>query len=207
MANTNPHALIVPAPAPAATGAASNTVAATATAPLREIKDPVPIANPWFWVWVVAFALLVAAFVYWFTHRKKAPRIDPALLIPPHRRAKERLRAATELLSDPYAFCSLVSDVTRVYLEERFNVRAPERTTEEFLEEQRNSPLLSASQKALLGDFLTQCDLVKFARHEPTEPELRALLDAALRLIEETQEVAPIQPLNPPAAPTPVETA
>jgi hypothetical protein len=30
---------------------------------------------------------------------------------------------------------------------------------------------------------------VKFARHEPTEPELRGLLEAALRLIDETQEI------------------
>jgi hypothetical protein len=115
--------------------------------------------------------------------------IDPALLIPPHRRAKERLRGATELLSDPYAFCSLVSDVTRVYLEERFNLHAPDRTTEEFLDELRNSSRLNDEHKALFENFLMKCDLVKFAREEPTEPELRGLLDAALRLIDETREV------------------
>jgi hypothetical protein len=194
MANTNQHALIVPAPSTNA--AASNAV--PVNAPLHDIKDPIPIASPWMWVWLGVLVLAIVALIYWLKNRKPAPKIDPALLIPPHRRAKERLRAATELLSDPYRFCSLVSDVTRVYLEERFNVRAPERTTEEFLEEQRTSPLLTDAQKDLLSNFLTQCDLVKFARHEPAEPELRALLDAALRLIDETQEAAPPPP--PPSA-------
>jgi hypothetical protein len=46
-----------------------------------------------------------------------------------------------------------------------------------------------------MGDFLTRCDLVKFARHEPSAPELRELHDAAVRLVEETEPL-----LNPQAA-------
>jgi hypothetical protein len=38
----------------------------------------------------------------------------------------------------------------------------------------------------LLQDFLTRCDLVKFARMEPTIDELKGFLEAALRLIDET---------------------
>jgi hypothetical protein len=144
------------------------------------------------WLWILLGALAVAAAIWLWTKRKKAPAIDPALLIPPHRRARERLRGATELLSNPYAFCSLVSDVIRVYLEERFNLHAPDRTTEEFLEELRQSSHLNDEHKMLLEDFLTRCDLVKFARQEPSEPELRALLDSALRLIDETKEAAAV---------------
>jgi hypothetical protein len=105
------------------------------------------------------------------------------------------------LLSDPYAFCSLVSDVIRVYLEERFNLHAPDRTTEEFLNELREGSQLNEEHKALLENFLTKCDLVKFARDEPTETELRGLLDAALRLIDETREVVGIQPPDPTSTP------
>ena len=94
----------------------------------------------------------------------------------------------------------MVSDVIRVYLEERFNLHAPDRTTEEFLEELRQSSRLNEEHKALLENFLIKCDLVKFARQEPTEPELRDLLDSALRLIDETREVAPaVTPENTPA--------
>ena len=42
--------------------------------------------------------------------------------------------------------------------------------------------------------------MVKFARAEPAEPELRSLLEAALRLIDETQAVER-QPGQPPPLP------
>ena len=48
------------------------------------------------------------------------------------------------------------------------------------------SPRLSLRQKESLGEFLERCDLVKFARHEPGEAELRELFDSAMRLVEET---------------------
>ena len=90
------------------------------------------------------------------------------------------------LISDPRLFCIAVSDATRLYLEERFDLHAPERTTEEFLKELRRTHHLNADQKLTLGEFLEQCDLVKFARLEPTESELRSLYRIAERLVEET---------------------
>ena len=87
----------------------------------------------------------------------------------------------------------LVSDTVRYYLEERFEIRAPERTTEEFLRELRSTDRLLKDQKESLGEFLASCDLVKFAKYEPGETELRGLHGSALRLVEETE-------------PTPAET-
>jgi hypothetical protein len=83
----------------------------------------------------------------------------------------------------------MVSDTIRLYLEERFDFRAPERTTEEFLYELQGTNLLTSDQKDSLGGFLQSCDLVKFARYEPGEAELRNLHDSALRLVEETEPV------------------
>ena len=72
-------------------------------------------------------------------------------------------------------FCILVSDTVRFYLEERFKFHAPERTTEEFLRELGDTDLLADEQKESLGRFLESCDLVKFAKYEPGENELREL--------------------------------
>ena len=47
--------------------------------------------------------------------------------------------------------------------------------------------MLTTEQKLSLGDFLAGCDLIKFAKYEPTETELRALHAAALRLVNETE--------------------
>ncbi|MGZ8901220.1 MAG: hypothetical protein ACXW3Z_14100 [Limisphaerales bacterium] len=173
-------------------------------ADIRPLKGPVEIAGSFDWLWWVA-AALAAAIIGWFLWRRfrlKKNVMKAAVVVPPHRRAKDRLRGAGELMSDPYRFCSLVSDVLRAYVEERFELKAPERTTEEFMEELRSSTKLRGDHKLLLEDFLGRCDLVKFARFEPTLPELEALLDSAYRFVEET---APMdQPENNEAPQQPV---
>jgi hypothetical protein len=160
-------------------------------ADIRGLKPLIAPPTPWYW-WVLgALALAgVAALILWFLRRRPARPEPPP--VPPHVRARQRLNAALDLLHDPRAFCIDVSDALRWYLEERFHLRAPERTTEEFLLELQSSPDLAPAQKAGLGDFLARCDLVKFARHEPTETDLRDLHGSALRLVEETHLMEPV---------------
>src|SRR5208282_6697453 len=106
---------------------------------------------------------------------------------PPHVRARRALDAALVLISEPKPFSTAVSGAIRAYLEERFDFHAPDRTTEEFLHELQGTNLLTTEQKLSLGDFLVNCDLIKFAKYEPTEVELRALHAAALKLVNETE--------------------
>jgi hypothetical protein len=157
--------------------------------PIHDIKPPVEIPD-WSWLWWVLGALVLGAAAAWWLRRRRQPEevveVEPESLIPPHVRAKSRLEAALALIGEPKPFVTAVSDALRIYLEEQLELRAPERTTEEFLDEVQISPLLDESQKTLLGDFLTRCDLVKFARHEPVEMELRELHQVALRLVMDT---------------------
>lgn len=156
---------------------------------LRDIKPPVNIPNVWLWIVLAAVAaavvMIAVGLILFFTLRRKNVPLPP--LIPAHVRARHHLEDALALLSQPKPFCILVSDTIRFYLEERFNFRAPERTTEEFLYELQNTDLLLPDQKESLVEFLKRCDLVKFARYEPRETELRDLHDSALRLVEETE--------------------
>ena len=167
----------------------SNSAAAVSTNALRDIKPPVEIPTGWVWAfWVVGASLLAAiAYFAWRYWQKRRTQIAIPPIIPPHVRAKQKLEAALGLLGQPREFCIMVSDTIRYYLEERFTFRAPERTTEEFLYELRQTDLLTPDQKESLGEFLKSCDLVKFARYEPGEPELRDLHASALRLVEETE--------------------
>lgn len=156
---------------------------------LREIKPPIAIPNPWVWLIIAAVVFtmmaIAGALVLFFVLRRKNVPLPP--LIPAHIRAKHHLEDALALLSQPKPFCVLVSDTIRYYLEERFDFRAPERTTEEFLYELKRTELLLPDQKESLGEFLKSCDLVKFARYEPRETELRDLHGSALRLVDETE--------------------
>jgi hypothetical protein len=180
--------LILPSPA-----------AAPVTNSLRDIKPPVVIPNAWLWVAWIVVALVVAALAFWAWTRWQKRRAEVPVVpdIPPHVRAKQKLQEALALIGQPREFCILVSDTLRWYLEERFDFHAPERTTEEFLHELQGTRLLTPDQKTSLGEFLNRCDLVKFAKYEPGEPELRDLHDSALRLVEETE------PPPPAAAPAP----
>jgi hypothetical protein len=160
---------------------------------LHDIKPPVEILNPWFWVWVALGSLALAALLFWAWKRwqRKKAETPSAPVIPAHLRAKQKLQQALALIAQPKEFCTMVSDTIRWYLEERFNFHAPERTTEEFLYELQETDLLLPDQKDSLSEFLKRCDLVKFARYEPGEPELHDLHGAAVRLVEETEPLPP----------------
>jgi hypothetical protein len=156
---------------------------------IRDIKPPVEIPSGLAWLWWTLGALALAAVLLalWKILRKQkslAPTVPP---IPAHVRAKQKLEEALALIAQPKPFCIVVSDTVRSYLEERFTFRAPERTTEEFLRELQDTNLLLPDQKESLGAFLQSCDLVKFAKYEPGEPELRDMHASAVRLVEETE--------------------
>jgi len=169
-----------------------------ATVPdIRDIKPPIEISDgpAWLWPALIVVALLVAAFLIW---RRMRNRRHNLVLPPPilaHLRAKQKLAQALALITQPKPFVIAVSDTARMYLEERFDFHAPERTTEEFLRELGGTKLLLPEQKASLGDFLAGCDLVKFAKYEPGENELRELHASAVRLVEETEPQ--LEPLTP----------
>ncbi len=178
----NTNALIITNAGPAA-------AAAPAATDIRGIKPPIVIPNYWVWLWValaavVVAAIIITALVRW---RRKAAQPPPIPYVPPHVRARQKLREAMDLIDQPKPFCILVSDTIRVYLEERFDFHAPERTTEEFLHELQATDLLLPVQKQSLGEFLSVCDMVKFARYEPGRPELQVLHGSAARLVDETE--------------------
>ena len=185
--NTNSAALVMPDPAVATNAAATEEIP-----DIRGLKDviDIPIGNEWvLWLFVAAAALVVAGVTAWFVRRRLARRSEELAPPPPppHVVAWERLQRALGLIHEAERFCVEVSHIIRVYLEERFNLHAPDRTTEEFLFELQTSKRLANEHKQLLADFLGECDMVKFAKAEPPEQELRGLHEAASRLVGETQ--------------------
>jgi hypothetical protein len=188
--NSNSSAVIIPAPSPPTNAAATNAL----TGDIRGIKAPVEIPTGWWWLWGVLGALTAAALAYYAWQSWRKHRLRPqavAEIIPPHERARRKLQEALKLIYEPRLFCIAVSGTLRSYLEEAFALRAPERTTEEFLNELQSSSPLSLSQKQSLADFLVRCDLVKFARDEPTVEQLKELHESALRLVDETSYFKP----------------
>ena len=85
-----------------------------------------------------------------------------------------------------------LSAIVRRYLEHRYEIRAPELTTEEFLLVATARPELTAEHRALLRSFLERCDRVKFAGYRPEAEESLATLKAARGFVEDTRLREPI---------------
>jgi hypothetical protein len=164
---------------------------------IRDIKPPLEISSGLAWLWwsLLVLAVAVAALLLWRWRKNRKTNIALPPPVPAHIRARKKLEQALALITQPKPFVIAVSDTARTYLEERFDFHAPERTTEEFLRELAGTKLLLREQKESLGNFLASCDLVKLAKYEPGEKELRELHGSALRLIEETKP--DIQTLEP----------
>jgi hypothetical protein len=102
-----------------------------------------------------------------------------------HLRALEDRGAPDEGGADAW-FVEL-SMIVRRYLEHRYEIRAPELTTEEFLKIATARPELTEEHRGLLTSFLERCDRVKFAGYRPDAEESIATLAAARGFVEDTR--------------------
>jgi hypothetical protein len=85
---------------------------------------------------------------------------------------------------DIKTFHTRVSAIVREYVEASSGLPALEQTTDEFLAAWRDAGSLGVEHRDALRRFLEQCDLVKFARAEPTQSMSVALIDTARRFVE-----------------------
>ncbi|HEY3356539.1 MAG TPA: hypothetical protein VGQ83_25030, partial [Polyangia bacterium] len=145
-----------------------------------------------FWPALAAVLLAGLAVIAFFVWRRRA---EVRTRLTAHDVARARLaRLEGRGLPGPAeadAWYVELSDIVRRYLEDRYGVRAPELTTEEFLREARALAALTDSDRALLSRFLEGCDRVKFAGYRPDDAESRAALETARRLIDQTRAAAP----------------
>ena len=174
---------------------------------LRDIKPPEVLPFDWRPYGLLAVAGLALAglggglFVYL---RRPAPAVAPPAP-PASRVALEALRQLhAQGLIEKQQFETYyvgLSAIVREYLENGLNLRAPEMTTEEFLSAAARDRQLSAVQQERLAEFLSQADLVKFARHRPGQEESEAAYRAARRFVEETRPPQDQHTRNGPAPP------
>jgi hypothetical protein len=80
-----------------------------------------------------------------------------------------------------------LSAIVRTYLERRYEIRAPELTTEEFLQEAARAERLTSEHRGLLSSFLDRCDRVKFAGYRPDAQESIDSLAGARVFVEDTR--------------------
>ena len=170
----------------------ASVVPDSASADLSPPMEPLSLSrgNGVLWQWVLGggflFALASLFFVRAWRNWSAKAAVRTAWQM-----ADSELQA---LLSGPLpqgantsVFFVELSGIVRRYLENRFSVRSPELTTERFLEEVSGSPDLGRPHQLLLQEFLSQCDLVKFAHVVPTPDSVRETIRKARRFVDETR--------------------
>lgn len=148
------------------------------------------------WPWIVAGLVILAAAspfamkAYLAWRRKARQRSAYEIARARLQRLLDSPRPGTAEQVD--GFYVELSGIVRRYLEDRFELRAPELTTEEFLVSVGESPDLTREHQALLQEFLRQADLVKFAGVQPSNEDIERSIEAAWWFLEETRENAPM---------------
>jgi hypothetical protein len=192
LASLNAFALTPTAPAKPAPAATTNT----ATADIRDIRGPKYIPSPWLWPAWFGGALALGALGYAAWRRSRRTLAKAKL---PYEIALDQLEEARALMQPENAreFSIAVSEIVRNYIEDRFQVLAARRTTEEFLYDLlESSDALLASHRALLADFLIHCDLAKFARWILSVEEMEDMLQSARTFVIETAKPAATETTN-----------
>lgn len=161
---------------------------------IKDIENPRSLPGTMQFVWYVLGILFVGAFLVlaFYYVRKHLRRETEEVRRPAHEIAYEALallrkrKLSTE--EDIKEYYSELSRIVRVYLENRFFIRAPEMTTEEFFVHVRDIDALKAEHTELLKNFLVHCDMVKFAKYGPAPDEIKKSYDSASELIAQTKE-------------------
>jgi hypothetical protein len=156
---------------------------------IRDIRGPKYLLPVWLWPVIIGGALLLALSVYgvWRWRRNRAARV-----LLPYEIALQRLEEIGALMLPARAreFSIAVSDIVRLYIEQRFSVTATRRTTEEFLRDLLDSSDAALAQhQGLLGEFLHQCDFVKFAALSLTQRNMESLRQSARAFVLATANI------------------
>ncbi len=169
----------------------------TETSELQDIKGPLSYQElTYLYIILAIVTVIIISVVIFFLKKKKVPKH----IMPPPRPAHEiAYEALRKLRNEDYLntgeirkYYFELSDIVRHYLENRFSMRAPEMTTEEFLSSLKNTDNLESGHKSLLRDFLSHCDMVKFAKYRPDEREINLSYESAKKLVDQTKETADV---------------
>ncbi|MGB0886963.1 MAG: hypothetical protein ACPGSL_02470 [Vicingaceae bacterium] len=162
------------------------------------IEEPFSIVD-WIksnWPWIAFVLAIIIGGILLIRFLKNRPKkiveeeIKP--IIPPHVTALEKLEKLRENKlwqgGKVKLYHSEISEITRAYLETRYEVSALENTTDEIMQSLRfmsiNPTLLSK-----LNQLLVLSDLVKFAKEQPLANENEMSLINAIEFVQNTKQI------------------
>ncbi|MEX1001258.1 MAG: hypothetical protein WDZ35_04005 [Crocinitomicaceae bacterium] len=146
-----------------------------------------------YWPWLAGAGGLIAVLFLIRLIRKRLPEQE-APKVPPVPAHLTALKALLDLKKeeawksgDPKSFYSELTYTVRLYLEQRFGIKAIERTTREIISDLKFADI-SEEDKVYLRKILSEADMVKFAKMIPDETIGEQSLDRSIDFVERTKE-------------------
>lgn len=148
---------------------------------ILDIKPIIQVSLLWFWVICLLLLLALAYGLYRFIKGRPAAKEKPAPepLLSPREvalRDLEELDHSGILEQGQYRkYYFRLSEILRLFLQQETALPAVDATTEEILPHLNQSTEFKSEEKIKVAQFLTDMDLVKFARVLPTGLEVKNL--------------------------------
>jgi hypothetical protein len=148
---------------------------------IRDIKDPVLLEGEsrlWMVITgiIVITLILIAGYFLWryYKNRGKVVPVGPSLT--PQEKALQELahlRDTQEIYEQKQykVFSTRVSEIIRIYIQERWLINAMDETTEEIIFNLKTTGL-PEDIRTKFQEFFSSCDLIKFAKHEPVQEDM-----------------------------------
>ncbi|MGO9481421.1 MAG: hypothetical protein ACLP05_06550 [Candidatus Kryptoniota bacterium] len=162
---------------------------------IQDVKSPLRIPLDWRWIllWVLAGSIVVVIISLLHRRYKKKKSgmmsLEKIVKIPPHEIALnalhelEKQRLWRKGLIKEYH--SAITEIIRRYFKDRFDLPALELTTSETVElikqRQGTGPILETTH-----DFLSNADLVKFAKFTPLDSVNEEMMKQAYEIVNKT---------------------
>ncbi|MCU0856912.1 MAG: hypothetical protein MUC65_00720 [Pontiellaceae bacterium] len=152
------------------------------------VKPPLQLSRTaWIILLIAALALLAGIVTLLYLRKPRAvPQTAPPL--PPHVIAGQALAALRTKEWIPEPFFTELSFILRTYLEDRFELHAPESTTEELTRAMTSDKRLEIKEQQTLRNFMTQADLVKFARADAAQEVMQTAFTTVEQFVEQTKQ-------------------
>lgn len=177
------------------------TIAVDTTKAFKPIKEIVEVKfSIWdYWQLMLAALVLIAfgIFVWIYFYKNKKAKVPLISKVPPEKSHEKALRLLEELKAKQLweqgrskEYFIELSDIIRVYLEERFGITAMEQTTDELLallKKQTDGKAELRKVRPELKLILRTADLAKFAKASPMPHEHSACMAAAVEVVNRTQ--------------------
>jgi len=172
-----------------------HTVPVSTAEEIKDVKSPITIPYNWKWLllWAAIAVLIITAGYFSYKKYKQKKSEQPVekkiITIPPHAKALAALEnlEKEQLWQKGFIkdYHSRITEIIRNYFEERFDLPAMELTTNETIQH-----LTGIKEKDIILDitynFLSNADLVKFAKFQPLETVNEEMMKQAKEIVHST---------------------